>query len=135
MRNGKEFWVFPGGGQESNETTEEAVVREVKEETNVKCKSIKLLYTHIYPDIKHKLLFYLCEYISGKPKLGNYNEMKSMKDENQIYLPKWVSLKVTPNLLLYPLEIKNWLIADLKNNFEKTPRTETLNSKELLQKI
>ena len=34
--NIKGYWSFPGGGIESAETYEEAIVREVKEETNMK---------------------------------------------------------------------------------------------------
>lgn len=53
-RDGKEFWVFPGGGVEEDEKIEEAVVREVEEEASIKCKIVKLLYTHIYSDLGHK---------------------------------------------------------------------------------
>lgn len=33
---GKGYWTFPGGGIEPGETYEEAVIREVKEESNMK---------------------------------------------------------------------------------------------------
>lgn len=37
-RNNK--WVFPGGGIKSNESPEEAAVREAKEETGITCKAV-----------------------------------------------------------------------------------------------
>ena len=48
----KGYWAPPGGGIESGETFEEAVVREVKEETNMKVLSQKFIgYQDIYePD-------------------------------------------------------------------------------------
>lgn len=36
-------WCLPGGRMEINETCEEAVIREVKEETGLECEIVKLL--------------------------------------------------------------------------------------------
>jgi len=45
----KKYWTPPGGGIESGETYEEAVIREVKEETNMKVLSQRLIgYQDIY---------------------------------------------------------------------------------------
>ncbi|MEI7463434.1 MAG: NUDIX hydrolase [Candidatus Taylorbacteria bacterium] len=48
----KGYWAPPGGGIETGETYEEAVIREVKEETNMKVLSQKFIgYQDIYePD-------------------------------------------------------------------------------------
>ena len=50
--NEKGYWAPPGGGIELGETYEEAVIREVKEETNMKVLSQKFIgYQDIYePD-------------------------------------------------------------------------------------
>ena len=42
---GKGFWSIPGGGVEVGETQEESLVREVEEETGVKCEVISLINT------------------------------------------------------------------------------------------
>ncbi len=49
----KKYWTPPGGGIETGETYEEAVIREVKEETNMKVLYQQLIgYQDIYePDI------------------------------------------------------------------------------------
>ena len=45
----KGYWASPGGGIESGETYEEAVIREVKEETNMKVLSQKFIgYQDVY---------------------------------------------------------------------------------------
>ncbi|MCW4049408.1 MAG: NUDIX hydrolase [Candidatus Bathyarchaeota archaeon] len=69
-------WGLPGGVVELGETLEEAVVREVMEETSVHVKPVKLLtlFNSIRKDesggVKyHYVLFeYLCEYVSGEVK-------------------------------------------------------------------
>jgi len=135
IRNGKEFWVLPGGGVEKKEKVENAVIREVKEEASIKCKIIKLLYTHIYSDLDHKQFYYLCKYISGEPKLGEYNEFQTMKKENQTYEPVWVEIEKLAKKLLFPLEIRDWLIQDQKTGFKNAPRSAILKSVNLRQKL
>jgi len=44
----KDFWTLPGGGLENSETYEEAVVREVLEEINLKVSVVKHLFTDTY---------------------------------------------------------------------------------------
>jgi ADP-ribose pyrophosphatase len=38
LENGKEYWIFPGGGVEFGESTEDAAVREMKEEIGLSVK-------------------------------------------------------------------------------------------------
>lgn len=134
-RDGKEFWVFPGGGKEENESVEDSVVREVEEEASIKCKIIKLIYTHIYSDLGHKQFYYLCEYVSGNPKLGEYNELQTMKKEDQTYEPVWMKIEDLSKKLLYPLKIRNWPVNDYRTIFKDTPKTATLKSTELRQEL
>ncbi|OGM57786.1 hypothetical protein A3A50_05745 [Candidatus Woesebacteria bacterium RIFCSPLOWO2_01_FULL_38_20] len=135
INNGKEYHVFPGGGVENGETVEQAVLREVQEETSLEVKIEKLLYHHIYDDgTEH--FFYLCHYVSGEPKLGDGNEARDMKKSNaNFYNPIWHDIKGLPQLLLYPLEIRDWFIEDAKTNFENVPREATLKVSELRQSL
>lgn len=41
--SGREYWVLPGGGREEDETEEECVKREIKEETNLEVVVERLL--------------------------------------------------------------------------------------------
>ncbi len=134
-REGKEYWVFPGGGKENDETVEEAVVREIEEESSIKCEIEKLLYIHKYSDINHTQYFCLCKYISGIPKLGNFNELQTMKDEDQTYEPVWEKISKLPKMLVYPLEIRDWVIKDAQNDFKNIPKSATLKTTELRQDI
>lgn len=135
INNGKEYFVFPGGGVENGETVEQAVLREVQEETSLEVKIEKMLYHHIYDDDTEHF-FYLCRYVSGEPKLGNGNEARNMKESNaNFYKPIWYEIKDLPQLLLYPLEIRDWFIDDIKVNFENVPREAKLKVSELRQSL
>jgi 8-oxo-dGTP diphosphatase len=45
---GREYWTLPGGGIEEGESHEQALVREVFEETQLKAKVIKFLFDEAY---------------------------------------------------------------------------------------
>jgi 8-oxo-dGTP diphosphatase len=46
LNRGSEEWDLPGGGREDGETFEEAAVREVEEETNIRCELTELFLLH-----------------------------------------------------------------------------------------
>lgn len=132
------YWVFPGGGVEEGESIEEAVVREIVEETSIKVTIEKKLYTHFY-DQAHKNRgnqhFYLCRYESGEPLLGESGEKKAMESGLEYYKPLWYPTSDLEKLLLYPLEIRDWLMEDLRNDFKYTPRTEKIKVEDLRNEL
>jgi len=115
---GKEYFTFPGGGIEKGETTEDALKRELMEETSIKIEPSKLLYTVLW-DKETKEFYYLSKYLSGEPQLASDSieneEMK--KDGEQYYKPLWIPLAEASKILLYPLEIRDLFFKDLKINF------------------
>ena len=60
-------WVVPGGGIEKNETPEEAVVREIFEESGYRIKVRKEIARYIYRKSKKINYLFDCKIISGKP--------------------------------------------------------------------
>ena len=56
----KNYWEFPGGQLEKNETIEECLHREWMEELNVKIEIEKELYSYFYDDK------YFCRFFVGK---------------------------------------------------------------------
>ena len=85
-------WEFPGGKIEQNETKEEALLREIKEELNSDIEIIKYIgvSNHEYLDLEKPfsitMYAYLCKLIKGNLELTEHidscyadvNEMKLM---------------------------------------------------------
>jgi 8-oxo-dGTP diphosphatase len=82
VRRGKEplrgRWVVPGGTVELGETLEEALVREVEEETGlvVKPREIVAVFDRIQReadrvDYHYVIVDYLCDYVAGEARAGS----------------------------------------------------------------
>ena len=95
-----EYYVIPGGGQEGDESLEQNVIRELKEEMNV---DIKVLgYLGKTENVDRQEHYFHCEIIKGVPTLGG-EEFDRMTKEN-FYQPTMVSLDDLTNININGLE-------------------------------
>jgi len=103
IRNGREYFVFPGGGIEGNESLENGVIREIKEEFNLDVKINKFLFQ--IENRGRQEFYFLIKEFSGVPEISG-NEKKRMNKNNQYY-PVWKELKEISNLSnLHPEKAK-----------------------------
>lgn len=139
VKNEKEYYVFPGGTVEEGESTQEAAVRELFEETTITGKNAKLIYELQINDIpleddvlghKKELLF-LCDYVSGTPELKEKSEEFQRSSSKNYYKPVWFPLDKVDQILLYPLEVRDQLKQDVGNNFKDNLKTIRVNFKDL----
>ena len=65
-------WWFPGGRIRKGESLEEALRREVKEETGLEVSSYKFInvYSRVFPERHDIAIAYLCKCKKGKVKLN-----------------------------------------------------------------
>lgn len=83
-------WEFPGGKVEKDESLEQAIEREIKEELDciVKFNSEFLNHTHEYDDVTVNLITVICTLISGVPQAQEHSKLIWLKRENLPSL-KW----------------------------------------------
>lgn len=114
IKKGDCYWVFPGGGVEEGETQEEAVVREVFEETSVVVSSPEFFAACINDGEYGDSYFYTCVFVSGIPALSEKSpEYKRMvTEEGNKYHPQWVPLNRLPSLQVFPHTIAEQLIRE-----------------------
>jgi mutator protein MutT len=64
------LWEFPGGKREANETFEQCLVREIREELGIEISVGELFeeISHAYPEKIVRLKFFICKLISGEPQ-------------------------------------------------------------------
>ena len=72
------LWEFPGGKIEPNETKEEAIIREIKEEMDIDIETKKFIDQKIfnYPDKDINLIAIECKQIKGDIKLNEHEDFK-----------------------------------------------------------
>ena len=64
------LWEFPGGKREPDETFEQCLVREIREELGVEISVGELFesVTHAYPEKTVHLKFFICRLLDGEPQ-------------------------------------------------------------------
>jgi ADP-ribose pyrophosphatase YjhB (NUDIX family) len=92
----KEYYAIPGGGKEDNETIEECVKREIKEELSLDVEIIK--YLDQVEDEKNIGYVYQVKIIGGELKLGG-EELEKNNPDNY-YEPRRIKLKDIDNIEL-----------------------------------
>jgi 8-oxo-dGTP diphosphatase len=60
-----DWWNLPGGGMESGETVDEALCREVREETGLEVKVERLIGVYSKPQKQEVVLTFRCQVIGG----------------------------------------------------------------------
>ena len=78
------FWEFPGGKQESGETLEACLKREIKEELGIEVRVDKHIHTvhHEYEDRRVALHLFLCTHLKGDLKPLDSQEIKWVAHED-----------------------------------------------------
>lgn len=90
--DGRKYMVTPGGRLEAGETPEQAVIREVEEETTIKIADPRLVFVEEPDDpVWGTQYVFLCEYVSGEPVLNPLSEEYEFQSlGGGTYEPLWL---------------------------------------------
>lgn len=112
-----DYYTFPGGGQEENETLEDGTKREIKEELGIDVEVIKLLYQLEDKENQKDEYFFLCKYIGGEFGTGDGPEFSGdpRYAHRGKYIPEIIQKEDIEKIQLLPREVKDKLVKDIKN--------------------
>lgn len=98
-KNGKEYWLLPGGGLDYGETFYNCLKREFQEELNIEIEPKEMLFLSegIAPDLSRHIVsvYFKAEWISGDIKLGEEMILKEAKFINISEMEKYT---IYPNI-------------------------------------
>lgn len=108
----REYFVFPGGGVNSNESEINAVAREMKEELNLDCEPDRELFK-IFNKGRKETYFLINKFKGDIEVVG---EEKDRSNVDNQYHPGWYKIDSLPKIdNLHPEEAKNKIITLWKN--------------------
>jgi 8-oxo-dGTP diphosphatase len=121
-RFGQEYYILAGGGIDPNETAEQALLREIKEETNLTVKNPELVFVEYAGDPFGIQYIYLCEYESGEVGLQPTSEEAAINKLGQnLYSSLWLPIAKFPDVAFVSDALKHAILDALKSGFPKEP--------------
>jgi len=123
IRDGSDEWyIMPGGGQESEETLPEAVCREIAEELGiaVRCGELLFVVEGVHGEAFHRIdMVFACEYLGEIPNAALHT------DTNQAGVD-WLDIGTLNTSQLYPSRLRRQIM----NYYEGKPHLVYLGNEE-----
>lgn len=120
---GEIYYTLPGGGIEDGETADQAVVREVWEETSIKVANPRLVYIEEPEKIYGTQYVFTLDYKDGDVRLRDDSiEAELNKQGDNLYKPLWVPVSKLSGLPFLSEKLKTAILADLPNGFPDEPK-------------
>lgn len=105
--DGLGYWELPGGGLEYGETPHEALIRELKEETNLDIKILKAVYTFtaIRPQYQTVGIGFLCIPTNNQVNISHEHTDYLFVDPDNLL--NYIDQKIYDDIILTLQEYKN----------------------------
>jgi ADP-ribose pyrophosphatase YjhB (NUDIX family) len=120
---GSEYFTLVGGRVNDGETIEQALVRELKEETGLEVTKSRLVFVEEHPKPYSEQYIFLCEVAPhGSVAIQDASEEGFMNrlDAN-IHKPLWSTLQSFTNLPFRTPQLQDAIVKSLKTGFPNEP--------------
>lgn len=115
---GNEYYILIGGGVDVGETLEQALYRELAEESGVKVTNPRPVFTENSGFMYGHQHVFLCEYVSGEPVLHPDSvEAKISAMGKNTYEPVWLSLEDLANVPFRSDRLRKAILDGVKHGF------------------
>lgn len=119
---GKEYYTLVGGGIDFGETASQALYRELQEETGVVFNNARLVFVQEAGDPYGTQYIYLCDYVSGEPRLDPTSaEAEINKLGQNLYETMWLDLTALPEVPFVVEKLKQAILDGVKHGFPEEP--------------
>ena len=130
-RDGKHYFVFPGGGVDEGETPQEAAVREMEEETGLRVTvKRELAEIHFGLSMQH---YFQVECNGGEFGSGTGEEYTDADPDHPaqgVYIPVWMPLAELPEHdNVYPAEVAELILKSVDGDWPEKPVVFMANPK------
>lgn len=120
---GQQYFTLVGGGVDFGETAEQSLMREISEETGMQVENPRLVFIEEAGDPYGTQYIYLCDHVSGEPKLPPESiEAKIAEAGQNLYIPMWLPLSDLPQTNFLSERLKTAVLEGVKNGFPKEPK-------------
>ena len=122
-KHGSQYYTLVGGRLDGDETPEQAVDREVMEETGLKVTSSRLVFFEDHPEPYNKQYIFLCEVAPhGDVAIQDYSEEGMMNRlEANVHKPLWVELKGLEQIPFRTPQLQQAIALGFRKVFPKEP--------------
>ncbi|HJQ09145.1 MAG TPA: NUDIX domain-containing protein [Candidatus Saccharimonadales bacterium] len=122
-KHGSQYFTLVGGRVNENEAIEQALVREIREETGLTITNGRLVFIEEHPAPYNEQYIFLCEVAPhGEVTVQDYSEEGFMnKLQANVHTPVWVETKALQSLQFRTPQLHEAIIRGLKKGFPNTP--------------
>lgn len=119
---GREYDTLPGGRVDKGESLNEALHRELSEETGIEISDQRLVYIEHAGDPYGDQYIFLCEYAGGEPKLRSDSDEEAINRlGDNLYQPGWSEVSRLAEQPFVSPRLKQRILQDLKNGWPAVP--------------
>lgn len=122
-KHGSEYYTLVGGRVNENETPEQALIREVKEETGLDVTSSRLVFVEEHPEPYNQQYIYLCEVAPHDSiAIQDTSEEALMNRINiNVHKPLWAEARAFAQLPFRTPQLQTAILAAMKSDFPSNP--------------